>query len=293
MKYLEVKAFLAIVRLGNLTRASKSLFISQSTLSQRLNSLEDKLKVKLILRNRGRDYIKLTSTGEKFLKVALKMEELITEAKDLRTIQGEDPIVIGAVDSVHNYVLNFLYPKVREQYRKTRLILRTHQSDEIYSLLERQEIDIGFPLQERIIQDFNVNKYFQEKLVLIKKKETNPWGKINNSDLNPEYELYINWGADFRTWHEKWWGTKGTRGSQVDTGSLLLRFMNHPENWAIVPLSMAKRFQESEDIDIRSLLEEPPMRTCYIAFNKNFDRKDIIKNCFMKNTNLIKQIVES
>ena len=67
MNTSEIEAFLAVVRSGNISKASKQLFISQSTISQRIKSLETKLEVRLIERSKGVTSIKLSHDGETFL----------------------------------------------------------------------------------------------------------------------------------------------------------------------------------------------------------------------------------
>lgn len=269
MKPLEIEAFLAIVRLGNVTKAARFLFISQSTLSQRLQSLESELEVTLIQRNKGMGNTSLTPAGEKFLKVALKWEELMIEARDLKYDQTRSSLTIGAVDSIHSYVLSPLYQAMRKHYQNMKLVIRTHQSNEIYSLLEHKEIDIGFPLQERVLKHFKAEKFFEEEMVLIQKNSEKPSSDpIDNLELQPEYELYINWGTEFRIWHEKWWGIEGTYGIQIDTGTLISMFMTHSENWAIVPLSMAKALQKTEPIRICSILSPPPPRNCFLVYSE-------------------------
>lgn len=268
-----------------MTRASQHLYVSQSTLSQRLRSLENRLGVQLIRRGKGIKNIELTTYGKKFLYLALEYEELNHKAKDLKSLQKRESLIIGAVDSVHNF--NFIphYEKIKKEEQHIKFILRTHQSNEIYFLLEQREIDVGFPLQERVMKDFIVREYFTEDMVLIKKAFGRKPEQIYNSDLKPEYELYINWGAEFRTWHEKWWGIRGTEGLQVDTGSLLLQLMTHPGNWAIIPESMALEFIKTKKIDIFPLFDKPPSRTCYIVYNKNSDKRTIIESIFLNKNN--------
>ncbi|SHG04829.1 LysR family transcriptional regulator [Ornithinibacillus halophilus] len=281
MKPTEIESFLAIVQFGNLTKAAHSLFISQSTLSQRLKALEDELEITLLKRKKGQDFITLTPAGDKFYKIAKKFERLAIEAKEIKTEQEEDTLIVGAVDSIHNFVLPSIYNQIKKKYPKTKLVLKTHQSDELYTLIEKQEIDIGFSLQERVLNRFSVKRMFEEKMVLVKKRGIEDINIIHNSDLDPEYELYVNWGMNFRSWHEKWWGIEGTRGIQVDTASLMMLFLKNPRNWAIVPISMAKQFEKEYDVSIYPLYDEAPNRICYAVFPKDSEKLPIIENCIL------------
>lgn len=269
----QMEAFLSIVRLESISEAARYLYISQSTISHRLQSLEKEYKVTLIKRGRGITGISLTEEGEKLYNIALRWEDLSIQAKDIKNDASSTTIVIGAVDSVHNYLFYSVYEKIRKEYPDIKIIIRTHQSNEIYSLLQHREIDIGFPLQERISSEFEVIKMFEEKMVLIKKKRDDDLQEvIKNSDLHVKDEIYVNWGPDFQTWHEKHWGFFGAQGIQVDTVELLYKLMSY-ENWAIVPKSVADEFAKENKVDIYELEDNPPTRSCYYVHRKNHGKK--------------------
>ncbi|MFB0971646.1 MAG: LysR family transcriptional regulator [Neofamilia sp.] len=53
MNYLQIEAFMKIVEVGSMTKAADALFVSQSTLSDRINKLENDLNVELFSRGHG------------------------------------------------------------------------------------------------------------------------------------------------------------------------------------------------------------------------------------------------
>ena len=63
MKQAEVDAFLAIVESGSLTRAAQKLYLTQSTLSSRLDCLEKELGAPLLIRKKGIRRVELTEAG--------------------------------------------------------------------------------------------------------------------------------------------------------------------------------------------------------------------------------------
>ncbi|MDD5910531.1 MAG: LysR family transcriptional regulator [Bacteroidales bacterium] len=77
-------------RLGSFSLASKSLFITQSTISQQIGKLEEELGVQLLVRDTRR--VSLSDYGEQFLPLAIKVIEdvqvftdKIFDVKDLHT----------------------------------------------------------------------------------------------------------------------------------------------------------------------------------------------------------------
>lgn len=258
MNWTQVEAFLTTVRLGSFSKAANNLFVSQSTISQRLNAIEEEYEITLLNRDRGIKGISLTNEGEHFFQIALKFESLLSEAQNVKSMNKSTTVTIGAVDSVHNYILKSLYTIITKELSNVRLAIRTYQSNEIYSLIDQREIDIGFPLQERIVRNVNVTPLFTEELVLIQKKENNfPNKIIENNKLCPEHQLLINWGIDYQNWHEKHWGPITNTFIQIDTAKIMQDLIQQENLWAIVPVSIARSFYTEGLVDV-FLLEDPP-----------------------------------
>jgi len=192
MNQIWIETFLTVVRLGNITAAARHLFLSQSTVSHRLAQLEEQLGVELVERRKGVGNISLTSGGERFLKIAIKWEELYRESRSIKSESSIVTLSIGAVDSVNAYVLGPVYQALRQYSPRLNLRIRNHQSQELYSLLEHKEIDLAFPLTERSIHHYSVEKFFEEPMVLIKMREegeSEDLQVISNDQLDPHFEL--------------------------------------------------------------------------------------------------------
>ncbi|GEN81863.1 LysR family transcriptional regulator [Sporosarcina luteola] len=264
MNPIQVETFLTIVRLGGLSKAANHLFVSQSTISQRLESIEKEYEVTLLNREKGVKSVSLTKEGERFYQIAMKYESLLGEAKNMKTISSETTITIGAVDSVHNYVLKDIYTSIIHEMPNVRMAIHTHQSNEIYALIVQRDLDIGFSLQERILRNIQVEKLFEEQMVLIqKKKDGVPSGNVKNEDFNPAHQLFINWGIEYQIWHEKHWGPTNNTHIQIDTPKLLKELLLKGDYWAIVPVSIARALHTEGWINVHLLEDSPPSRTCY------------------------------
>lgn len=66
-----LRTFLAVIETGNLSRASERLNVSQSTVTARIDALEEEIGQKLLLRHKGG--AELTATGHKFERHARSM----------------------------------------------------------------------------------------------------------------------------------------------------------------------------------------------------------------------------
>lgn len=84
MQYYHLKAFIAVVKEGNFSKAAAKLFVSPSALSQQITTLERSLDFKLFTRNyQG---VKLTSAGEDFYPKAKEIIALTESAGNKRRI---------------------------------------------------------------------------------------------------------------------------------------------------------------------------------------------------------------
>ena len=85
MNIEHLKAFYRVAREGSFTKAARTLYITQSAVSQQVQALEHSLKIKLFDRS-GRKVL-LTSQGEFLLSYAKKMFALYEEIETVFELQ--------------------------------------------------------------------------------------------------------------------------------------------------------------------------------------------------------------
>ena len=106
MTYSQLKIFVAIAEIGNLTKAAKKLGITQSAASSALAKLERLNQLKLFKRN-GRALV-LSEVGEQFLPAAKHALKAASDASHILThlsgsVAGE--LKIAASQTIANYWL--------------------------------------------------------------------------------------------------------------------------------------------------------------------------------------------
>jgi DNA-binding transcriptional LysR family regulator len=265
MNTIEIEAFLAIIRHGNLTEAAKALFISQSTLSHRLVELEREVGLSLIDRGRGGKSLALTDYGKEFLAIAKRWEDLVQDTKQLQSQTNNITLSIGAVDTFHTFIFPPLYQALCEHIPKISINLKTHNSTELYLQVDRGEIDVAFTLMDLPMRNITVQKFYTEPRVVLR-KEMSP-GKcdefINPESLDPANEIFFVGDSAFHTWYQHWKGKKGYPSLQVDTTQLLLLLLNKFGAWSIVPLCIAQKLTSMGFYSCYRLEDPPPERVCY------------------------------
>ena len=87
MNYSAIETFLTVLQVKNITKAAEILHLSQSTVTQKIKSLEEYLGVTLFIRNRGCKIVELTPQGYEFIHIAERYKILL---KDACKIQNSD-----------------------------------------------------------------------------------------------------------------------------------------------------------------------------------------------------------
>jgi DNA-binding transcriptional LysR family regulator len=255
-----IETFLAVVAGGSINSAARMLNITQSSVSQRLKKLEDEIGYVLIDRRKGGRTIRLTPAGESFFLVAENMQSLL-QGLSGETFQGGS-LKIGCVDSINIFLLSEMYKAMRRHSPPVQLNIGTHQSGQIYDLVERRELDIGFVLQERRSQYLRVTPFWKEDMLVIRARQASLPPLVSPSELDPREELCINWGPKYQLWHDRHWNPMISPDVQLDTIGLIRLLLESKGQWAIVP-SSARPILEAQGYVFQRLSSPPPERVCY------------------------------
>jgi DNA-binding transcriptional LysR family regulator len=140
----QIEAFLEVARRQNLSRAAEALFVSQPTLTARLQSLEAALGEQLFIRTRRG--MRLTEAGDAFLPYA---EHAVAALADGRERLGElrrgvaGRLVLGAPPTVSTYTLPALLARFSAAHPGVRLAVKTGTSEEILDMVLHDQVQLG------------------------------------------------------------------------------------------------------------------------------------------------------
>ena len=235
----DVELFLMIVRTQSITKASELLFLSQPTVSQRLRTLEETLGYPLLLRSKGLKRIELTREGAEFLPLAERMVSLWKESCHLQPRQERQALDIGCADSVNTALLARLYRRLLRE-NTLDLQLHTHQSSELYNILDARDIDLALVFYPLHYKNIICQKVFQEKLCLVQSQHPAvPKPVVHTEELDPSRELFLKWNNHYQIWHDQWLTNYGRPYATADTIMLLLALWAEESCWMIAPESVA------------------------------------------------------
>lgn len=269
MTYEHIETFLTVVVTGSITAAAKKLFVSQSTVSSRIQQLEQELGTPLILRQKGHRNISLTNYGDSFIPIAGQWAALWKDTQNLKKTEDITILHIASVDAINNYTFVPFFKNHLENVPNIRLSINTHHSNEIYNLVENRTADIGFVFSQISYPDIVSVPIYRELMYLICHKDSPYYHGIECEKLDPKKEVFLNWGTDYKQWHDRHWSPNVFPLVQVNTGSMLQRYLDQPERWGIAPMSVITgAIRSNPNLTYYSLKEPPSPRICYEIKNR-------------------------
>jgi len=139
------REFVVLAQTCNYLQAADQLFISQSTLSKHIKSLERELDVELFRRTTRR--VQLTEQGRVFLPFARKIASAAHDAtvalhyardNERRTLD------IGSIPIMVPYGITKLLHSFEREHPNTRLRITEGEADKLKELLRNQKLDLAF-----------------------------------------------------------------------------------------------------------------------------------------------------
>ena len=194
MNLSALNTFLAIVETGSLVKASERLFISQSTVTSRLQSLEADIGQQLF--HRKKSGVTLTTAGIKLKRYAEAMTDLWRQAQQETSLPvGVSSICnIGCHPDLWTLIGRKLSNNLHQQHPDMAMSLTQGQHGQLNQWLSTGLVDIAFTYRPVTQQNQTILKLGTEKLVLVATKPNNPLR------FDPHY-IYFDAGQDFGRKH--------------------------------------------------------------------------------------------
>ena len=141
MSYNQLKAFHYVALFGGFTRAAANINITQPGLSEQVRKLERDYDI--LLFNRQRKQISLTSSGEKLFLLTKKLFEVEEQVQEyLSENRGEtDGCLRIIADSIHH--VTEILTEFRRRYPKVFVLIKSGNSEEVVENLRSYDAEIG------------------------------------------------------------------------------------------------------------------------------------------------------
>ena len=164
-----LRAFCNAARLGSITRAAERLYLSQPSLSQQVNALEEELATRLFYRDGPR--IALTPAGENLYRLAASLVDGLDRLPDLFAESHggsrESELRIAAGEVTAAFVLPPFLKQLRDRYPDIRLHVRTGTGREVIDWLLGYEVEMAVGAPDFIHGELDTRSIFSYHHVLI------------------------------------------------------------------------------------------------------------------------------
>ncbi|OON41980.1 LysR family transcriptional regulator [Izhakiella australiensis] len=153
IKLHQLRAFVAVARLGSIRAASRAAHLSQPALTKSIQELEDGVGAKLFIRRR--QGVVMTNIGESFFKHAsLILEELRVAQEDIQQRLGlaGGSVNIGVGGSIARTIMPQVITRFHREYPNVKIRIVEGQLVSMIPALRQGELD------------FTINTYYQGHL---------------------------------------------------------------------------------------------------------------------------------
>jgi LysR family transcriptional regulator, hydrogen peroxide-inducible genes activator len=167
MEMHQLRYVVAVARAGNFSRAAEQCHVSQPSLSQQIQKLEDELGQRLF--DRMKRAVKLTPHGEALLPRAIRiLEETDAAKREAADAQHllRGTLTFGVLPTIAPYLLPAALAEFTRKFPGVEILVQEDTTARLLNLALRYEID--FALASQPIQDdrFEVRDLFAEELLL-------------------------------------------------------------------------------------------------------------------------------
>ena len=163
----QLECFLAVARLGNVSRAAEEMYLTQPTLTARIKALEDELGDQLFVRtSRG---MRLTEAGKEFTPYAERCMASLQEGKqrlrELRDASG-GRLALGTSPGVGTYALPAILERFTAAHPRVSVSVRTGHSEDVLEMVLKEEVQLGLA-REVSHPEVESMQLYDDELVLV------------------------------------------------------------------------------------------------------------------------------
>lgn len=240
MELRQLKYFVRIAETLNFSEASRTLYVTQSTLSQQIKSLEEELGS--LLFQRDSHSVTLTESGQMLLPLARQtlmdassckeqikdLQEMLTGELNIGVTYSFSPIL---TETVKNFMKEYPGVKLNIQYKNM---------EELMGLLRRREVDFVLSFKSnRPYDEIESHNIFEDKLSVIMRKDHALASKssISIGDLTKHRLAFPAKGLQARNAIEKYIDLEASRLNvclEINEANILLDIVQHNNVFTIL-----------------------------------------------------------
>ena len=162
----QLEAFVTTAEFSSFTKAAEALYLTQSTVSAHINSMEQILGVRLIQRG-SRRKVQLTTEGRQAYDMAKEILNRCQSLQNLGNTIEQCQLAVGASSVPSQYLVPELMLGFLAKNPDSRYVLQRGDSDKIHRLLKQGDVRIGFVGAAQDRENYHYHVVTGDRLVLI------------------------------------------------------------------------------------------------------------------------------
>lgn len=228
----QIKTFLSVAANGSFLEAANRLYVTQSTVSMRIQRLEAYLGVQLFVRNRAG--ASLTLPGKRFLRHAKSLLLTLEQARHDIGLPSRfrASVSIGARIALWESLLPQWIGQIRREMPDVSIRSDIGFEEDLMRGLIEGSIDIGMMYTPQHNPGLQIEHLFDETLVLLTSDPSRPWP-------NDDY-IYVDWGPGFYAQHSNSYPSLERPAQLVNIGWLAVQLVLCNGGSCFLPIRLAE-----------------------------------------------------
>lgn len=234
----QIRTFLSVAANGSFLEAANRLYVTQSTVSTRIQRLEAYLGVTLFVRNRAG--ASLTLPGKRFLRYAKSLLLTLEQARHDIGLPSRfrDSVSIGARIALCEGLLPEWIGAIRRQMPDVSIRTDIGFEEDLTRSLISGALDIGMMYTPQHSPALQVEHLFDETLLLLTTDPERPWP-------NDDY-IYVDWAPGFYAQHSNAFPNLERSAQVVNIGWMALQLILAQHSGScFLPIRLAAPFMQT------------------------------------------------
>ncbi len=269
----QMECFLAVARLGNVSRAAEEMYLTQPTLTARLKALEDELGDQLFVRtSRG---MRLTPAGKEFVPYAERcmasLEEGRQRLQELRDASG-GRLSLGTSPGVGTYALPAILERFTASHPRVSVSVRTGHSENVLEMVLKEEVHLGLA---RAVSHPEVESMalYEDELVLVVDPEHRftEKGSAELAEVGREQLILFDYASSYYELTQSLFKNAGIREYQaieLDNIEAAKRMVEHRLGVAFLPRTAVVRSVAAGHLCLIDIEDSPEIQRPIVALRR-------------------------
>ncbi|WP_201004007.1 LysR family transcriptional regulator [Paenibacillus glycanilyticus] len=260
----------------NITRAADRLFISQPSLTYRLQQIEKEFGVTLLYR--GRRGVEFTEQGEFLVQYAKEMQIKLKNMKELLwNLEGkvQGTLRLGVSRAIALYRLPGWLKKFSEQYPLVDFTVNTGLNLDLIASVHKQEVHIGivrgdhhWSEEKKVLEQEEICIISDKKIIDLNQLPQLP--RINYK-TDPALNMIID------TWWKGHFNKPPDVSMMVENMEIAKRMVMNGLGYAIVPSIVFEKGEQLNCIHLLDKKDNPILWTTWMLYRKEFLELSTVK----------------